>query len=225
MEYVDDFRVRLTKKDQKKYYKEFTIVEDLVLKEKTAITNNGTFNGTQIDYHVIEQYNNRVFKVLINLREFKAQCDLFETENNYLSKFFWFEYESEALFPRLSGLIDSLYSVLNVMYGLNVTSKITFCQDVLKKLNEKDRELTLFLRKHYQDKRRVNMSTLRNDFIHNISPLAQKTEYNTTKQQNVIIIKVVGKDGITLNDVLKVINEYLAWFKELVDKVKLKVEF
>lgn len=223
MKTLDEYQILLSQ-DEIDRLNEATIqFDDKLVIAKPTFNNliNDMLTGV---FHVKEQLNEYNFKI-INLDtnykylyayyEKTKGIDIYQNlENENITEYhLWFRYECESLLSRLMGLVDAIHHILKIQYELKATAGPGFNQKVLNELKSKKVELYIFIEHHLKDERFKKIRKMRNDIIHNQSPLITRSMLETDENHRSFRMKD-AHGYITPKEMIDFIKEYRDWLEE-----------
>lgn len=134
-------------------------------------------NGEYEVNHWKNEFNWRIFNIGMNFVFMMHHYEKGIPDDQYanlkgekLAVHIWFAFYAESLVSRLVGTYDILFHIANVKYKLKVNKGMGFNRKVLKELESENTDVHDLLMSIKSDDNYIDLSNLRNDFIHNNSP-------------------------------------------------------
>lgn len=228
IEYLEDYRVYLSKEEIDRLNKETIqfgknmIIVDFEMENVIKDAFDGVFHLKD----ELNEYGLKIMNMDTNYKQLYAYyektkgIDLYDNPDKVdISGYhIWFAYECEAMLGRLISIVDAIHHIIKVAYKLNVYNGLRFNEMVLIKLKRKNARLCRFLNKHLADRRFTKIKNMRNDFVHNRSPLTSKPLLKVEKQTSIMFKTAHGY--VTPKEMLDYIEEYHDWLEELVGELR-----
>lgn len=181
------------------------------------------FNGKISLDHWGNEFNRRIASISINygymytyFKKLEGWDIYQERDSEKMAYHFWFGYEVESLIYRLFTVVDNLYHLINIKYGLDVKENPGFRKNIMSKLKEKNVELFCYLERVIKDNRYIEAQGFRNDFTHNHPPLNMSSGYERKEG------KIVISEGhyTKPEDALNYIDDFIELLRELSKEIK-----
>lgn len=146
-------------------------------------------------------------------------------DSNHFHYLYWFGFYMDSYYSRYSGILDTIYHLINIKYDFNVESALGFRKEILKQLKTRDKELFEFLDSIKTNNVYLRVNEFRNNITHNFRPNQIDSGINQKKQGGGITITTMSVGNYTpTNEFVTNINESIDLLAFIVENVKDKIE-
>ncbi|MGE7766652.1 Cthe_2314 family HEPN domain-containing protein [Peribacillus sp. NPDC096540] len=206
---------------------------------------NEAYHGMKLNYW-LQEFNNRSFDLIVNYTMLKSYYlagipddEWYKSpgENGYMVQYFphfeeehhanlyWFGFYMDGYYSRFSGLIDSVYHLINTKYKFEIEHKLGFIKKVLTKLKVEDRVLYDFLNDLPNNEVYIKVNEFRNNLIHNYRPNQIDSGFSKeTKPDGTQVMKMSVGNYTTSKEFMINIDNSLDLLANITDTIRNKVK-
>jgi hypothetical protein len=134
---------------------------------------------------------------------------------------YWFGFYMESYYTRFSGMIDTVYHLINLKYRFEIDPTVGFIKKVLKKLESEDKILYDYLKTIPNNTVYEKVNEFRNNIVHNFRPNQVDSGFERKKQPDGSEIISMSIGNYTPSSVfVKNIEDSIDLLADIIDHIK-----
>lgn len=133
---------------------------------------------------------------------------------------YWYGFYLDGYLSRFTGLIDSIYHLINAKYDFRVKEDLSFKRNVLSQLKNKDRGLHDYLDNLKSNGIYKKTNEIRNSFMHNYRPNQIDSGLSYSEKDGSLTISFGIGQYTTTTEILKIVEDSIDLLSDISNFIK-----